>query len=99
MVTSEVMQVTGDMDAELVARSLEGNRDAFRQIVERHQSLLCALAYSALGNVAQSEDLAQETFLTAWKQLADLREPLKLRAWFVRDFALPDRQGAPPPRP
>jgi RNA polymerase sigma factor (sigma-70 family) len=52
--------------------------------VARYQSLLCSLAYSATGSVSQSEDLAQETFVTAWKQLADLREPEKLRSWLCR---------------
>jgi RNA polymerase sigma factor (sigma-70 family) len=68
-------------DAELVNSSLDGNREAFGQIVSRYQSLICSLAYSATGSLSQSEDLAQETFLTAWKQLAELREPPKLRAW------------------
>jgi RNA polymerase sigma factor (sigma-70 family) len=68
-------------DAELVAASLSGNRDAFGQIVSRYQSLVCSLAYSATGSLSQSEDLAHDTFVTAWKQLRDLREPAKLRAW------------------
>jgi len=68
-------------DAALVAASLDGNRDAFGQIVSRYQSLVCSLAYSATGSLSQSEDLAQDTFVTAWKQLRNLREPEKLRAW------------------
>ncbi len=68
-------------DAELVAESLDGNREAFRRIVERYQTLISSLAYCATGNVSQSEDLAQETFVSAWKQLADLREPARLRPW------------------
>ena len=68
-------------DAELVGESLSGNRDAFGQIVSRYQSLVCSLVYSATGSLSQSEDLAQETFVAAWGQLADLREPGKLRAW------------------
>ncbi len=68
-------------DAELVNASLAGNREAFGQIVSRYQSLVCSLAYSATGSLSHSEDLAQETFLTAWKHLAELREPAKLRAW------------------
>src|SRR5256885_16004127 len=71
-------------DSELVTQSLAGNRDAFGWIVARYQSLLCSLAYSATGSLSQSEDLAQETFVTAWKQLADLREPGKLRSWLCR---------------
>src|SRR4051812_10039586 len=77
-------QATDSSDSELVTRSLAGNRDAFGWIVDRYQSLLCSLAYSATGSLSQSEDLAQETFVAAWKQLADLREPEKLRSWLCR---------------
>lgn len=68
-------------DADLVAACLAGNRSAFEQIVERYQRLLCSLAYSGTGNIAESEDVAQETFLTAWMKLGELREPEKLRPW------------------
>ena len=75
------MSAAVNNDAELVAASLSGNRDAFGQIVSRYQSLICSLAYSATGSLGQSEDLAQETFITAWKHLRRLRERNKLRAW------------------
>jgi RNA polymerase sigma factor (sigma-70 family) len=81
MMTPEAMQRAEINDAELVAESLGGNRDAFRLIVERYQTLISSLAYCATGNVSRSEDLAQETFVSAWKQLAELREPAKLRPW------------------
>ncbi|HEX4343693.1 MAG TPA: sigma-70 family RNA polymerase sigma factor, partial [Verrucomicrobiae bacterium] len=68
-------------DAELVSQSLSGSREAFSRIVEQYQSLICSLAYSATGSLAQSEDVAQETFVIAWKQLPKLREPAKLRSW------------------
>ena len=68
-------------DTELVAHSLVGNSEAFGQIVARYQSLICSLAYSATGSLGESEDLAQETFITAWKHLRHLREAAKLRAW------------------
>jgi RNA polymerase sigma factor (sigma-70 family) len=68
-------------DARLIERHLAGDTLAFRQIVERYQGMVCALAYSACGNVARSEDLAQEVFLAAWKQLPQLREPARLRGW------------------
>lgn len=73
--------ITSLHDAELIAQSLAGDRRAFGQIVGRYQSLVCALAFSATGNRSRSEDLAQETFLTAWLKLRDLREPARLRAW------------------
>ncbi len=78
---TETMAATACNDAELVAETLGGNRDAFSQIVVRYQSLICSLAYSATGSLGQSEDLAQETFITAWRRLRMLREPAKLRAW------------------
>jgi len=81
MIDAREMRVVECTDSELVAQSLAGRRDAFRQIVERYQILICSLAYSATGSVGRSEDLAQETFVTAWKELAQLREPAKLRPW------------------
>ena len=68
-------------DADLVASSLAGSRDAYASIVRRYQSVVCALTYAACGDIQQSEDLAQETFLAAWKSLRDLKDPSKLRAW------------------
>src|SRR3954468_7940469 len=81
---TQAVKTTDSSDSELVTRSLAGNRDAFGGIVARYQSLLCSLAYRATGSLSQSEDLAQETFVAAWKQLADLREPEKLRSWLCR---------------
>jgi RNA polymerase sigma factor (sigma-70 family) len=81
MMTLKTMPAVEQDDAELVADSLDGSRDAFRRIVERYQTLICSLAYCATGSVSRSEDMAQETFLAAWKQLDALREPAKLRAW------------------
>src|SRR5258705_760377 len=80
MMTTNVHAVA-DNDAELVVASLAGNRDAFGQIVSRYQGLISSLAYSATGSLGQSEDLAQETFITAWKHLRHLREPSRLRSW------------------
>ncbi|HEX9048328.1 MAG TPA: sigma-70 family RNA polymerase sigma factor, partial [Verrucomicrobiae bacterium] len=68
-------------DAALVAECLNGNCDAFRRIVEQYQTLISSIAYCATGDVTVSEDLAQETFVSAWKQLPQLREPAKLRSW------------------
>ena len=82
MMTTKIMTAGVNNDAELVGGTLAGNREAFSQIVSRYQSAHpCSLAYSATGSLGQSEDLAQETFLTAWKHLRHLRERDKLRAW------------------
>ena len=75
----ELMTPGDKTDAVLVAETLAGNRDSFAVIVSRYQTLVCSLAYSATGDLARSEDLAQETFVAVWGHLADLREPEKLR--------------------
>ncbi len=66
----------GADDASLVAQSLAGRRDAFAQIVARYQSLICSVACSGTGSLNESEDVAQDTFVTAWKELHTLREPV-----------------------
>ena len=68
-------------DGELVRLCREGNREAFGEIVARYQRLICSLAYCATGDINRSEDLAQETFIAAWRNLLGLREPARLRSW------------------
>jgi RNA polymerase sigma factor (sigma-70 family) len=68
-------------DARLVELGLDGNRDAFGQLVARYQSSICALAYSACGDISHSEDMAQETFIIAWRKLSDLKEPARFKSW------------------
>ena len=66
--------------------------------------MVCALGLRSCGDVARSEDLAQEVFVVAWKQLPELREPEKLRGWLggiarnLRHNALRHQQRAPLPR-
>ena len=74
-------QVEFSSDTQLVGRCLGGDRDAFGQIVERYQGLVCALAYSACGDIGRSEDLAQETFLAAWHSLKNLKDRGRLKQW------------------
>ena len=68
-------------DADLVLLSAQGDRDAFGEVVRRYQSLICSITYSGTGNLATSEDLAQETFVTAWKKIKGLDEPGKFKSW------------------
>ncbi|MEW6305780.1 MAG: sigma-70 family RNA polymerase sigma factor, partial [Verrucomicrobiota bacterium] len=68
-------------DSELIDRCLRGQREAYGVLVERYQNLVCSLAYSACGSFTRSEDLAQETFVTAWKELQRLREREKFKSW------------------
>lgn len=78
---SSLRTATVTDDADLIAASLAGGIEAFGQLVERYQSLVCAVAYSNTGDRLLSEDIGQETFLTAWSKLDTVREPDKLRSW------------------
>src|SRR5712671_1527706 len=81
MITTQPMFTAVPNDAELVQRSLTRGTPAFSEIVARYQTLVCSLTYNAMGSLSRSEDLAQEVFLSAWKELRQLREPEKLRPW------------------
>ena len=70
-----------DTDSTLWLLVCQGNASAFEVLVRQYQSLVCSVAYSACGNLAQSEDIAQETFWIAWRQRGSLERPDHLRAW------------------
>jgi len=51
------------------------DREVFAGIVRRYQNLVTALTFSMTGNLQQSEDLAQETFVAAWRRLTGGETP------------------------
>ena len=81
MTTTLRAESISDSDAALWELVCQGNAEAFEIVVRRHQSLICSVAYSTCGDLAQSEDLAQETFWTAWRQRSTLEQPDRLKAW------------------
>jgi len=68
-------------DAELVRQTLTGNKDAFSELVRRYSGLICGLAYHFVGNMSDAEDLAQEAFIRAYQNLAQLKNPSKFGQW------------------
>ena len=71
-------------ETELLQAGLLGNKEAFGAIVERYQSLICAITYSATGDLVDSRRLAKETFIRAWSSRTQLTDPEKFRAWLCR---------------
>jgi len=67
-------------DHELVEASRRGELAAFGELVARYQDVVCAVSYSSTGDRALSEDVAQETFVAAWRRLDRVRAG-KLRPW------------------
>jgi zinc protease len=78
-------------DATVVEACLDGDTAAFATLVRRHQNLVTGVAYSVIGRRAPAEEIAQETFVTAWRQLATLKDLSRTRAWLAgiaRNLAL-----------
>ena len=73
-------------DAQLIARALVGDdRHAFAELVRRHQSAVRAcLRKLTAGNHALADDLAQETFVLAWRHLKTFRQEARFSTWLYR---------------
>src|ERR1043166_9913503 len=73
-------------DAQLIARCVvEDDRHAFAELVRRHQSAVRAcLRKLTSGNAALADDLAQETFLLAYRNLKSFRQEAKFSTWLYR---------------
>jgi RNA polymerase sigma factor (sigma-70 family) len=74
------MGTIASTDTELVEASRRGELDAFGKLVARYQDVVCAVSYSSTGDRALSEDVAQETFVAAWRRL-DRVHAGALRPW------------------
>ena len=68
----------------LVAAATSGDRSAFSELVERHRHELQRHAYRMLGSHEDSEDLAQEAFLRAWRKRESFRGQSSYRSWLYR---------------
>jgi RNA polymerase sigma-70 factor, ECF subfamily len=71
-------------DATFVARARTGDSDAFRVLVERHSRALFRLAFRMTGNQQDAEDVVQESFLRAYKQLGKFDERATFGTWLYR---------------
>ena len=71
-------------DEELVARSREGDLDSFNQLVLRWERPIYALAYRVIGREEEARDIAQETFLRAFRALTGFKGQAKFSSWLYR---------------
>lgn len=73
-------------DAALIARCIVGDdRHAFAELVKRHQSSVRAcLRKLTAGNHALADDLAQDTFILAWRNLKSFRQEARFSTWLYR---------------
>ena len=71
-------------DAALVRRSLGGDQEAFGVLVSRHARSILSVTSRMLGPSADAEDVAQETFVAAFKSLASFQFGAKFSTWLYR---------------
>ena len=71
-------------DAAIVARARAGDADAYRVLVERHSRALFRLAFRMTGNESDAEDVVQESFLRAYRQLGKFDERASFGTWLYR---------------
>lgn len=71
-------------DTDLVRRAREGDRNAFRQLVERHQRAAFALAMGMLRHEADARDALQEAFLKAFRSLDGFHGDAAFSTWLYR---------------
>ena len=73
----------GEADEALVVRSRRGDRAAFEELVRRTARLIFAHLYVKTCDVHKAEDLVQETYLCAWRSIADVDNAATFRAWLT----------------
>jgi RNA polymerase sigma-70 factor (ECF subfamily) len=71
-------------DIDLVERSLQGERDAFEDLVRKYQDAVYGLAFHLTGNFADAQDIAQQAFVTAYLKLPQLKDPGRFASWLKR---------------
>ena len=71
-------------DEQLVNDTLGGDMTAFGTIVERYWNMVFGLAMSKIGEPAEAEDIAQESFMKAYSQLHSLQQPSRFAGWLSK---------------
>ena len=73
-----------DADRDTLARYLNGDERAFEELVIRYEAKVRNIAFGVLRDRALAEDVAQETFLTAYRKAGSFRAEGSVRSWLFR---------------
>ena len=71
-------------DDQAIARCQEGDREAFRHLVERYKDVLYGTAILMTGNRAVAEEMVQEAFLSAWRGIGGFEQGRPAKPWLTR---------------
>lgn len=81
------------VDPERVARARSGDAVAFEALVEARVGPMMRTAMGILGREDDARDAVQDTLVTAWRELASLRDPGAFDAWLTRILVNRCRRG------
>ena len=73
-----------ETDSDLVYRTLEGDQDAFGLLVKAYSEEVYAIALSIVGDPMDAEDLSQEAFIRAYRNIKHLKPERKFFPWFYQ---------------
>ena len=73
-----------DDEPNWIQDSLAGDTEAYAALVKEHQKMIHAMAFRMTGSLADAEDLTQETFLRAFRQLGSFRSESKFSTWLCQ---------------
>ena len=73
-----------DPDEALVLQCQRGDPAAFAELIGKYQRMIHSLTYRMTGSMADAEDLAQETFINAYRQIGSYRGASKFSTWLYR---------------
>jgi len=74
----------GASDQILADRASDGDLRAFEVLVRRHGPLMRVYATRVLGSNDETDDVVQESFITAWQHLSTLEDPSAVKSWLMR---------------
>lgn len=69
--------------AELVAAAQSGDRDAFAELVRRYERAVISTAWSVLNDYHTAQDVAQDSFVIAFRKLGNLLNPQTFGTWLL----------------
>lgn len=83
-------------DAQLVEITMAGKRQAFDELIRRHQRKALAVSYRLLGNSHDAAEVTQDAFMKAYASLRTLEDPERFGGWLMRivsNLSLNRRRG------